>query len=319
MNQDEHNIPVQLALDGAAKPARSTSQERITRLLDAGDLVNSDEPGPVLYAHWVFCQTGLPYRNPGDVREWERANGAARLEIIAGKAMHPVSGEFVKLGLPFGPKPRLILAHLNAEALRQQSPEIEIEHSLTAFVKRLHLDPGGRTIGSIKDQLARLSAASIRLGYVRDGRAVTVNSQIVTAFDLWFPKIDGQRVLWPSTVRLSADYFADLIKNAIPLHEHALAALSGSAMALDVYAWLAQRLHKVPTGKPVLVPWPALHAQFGWHYARLRKFREVFGQTLRDVQSQYRGARVDLDGRGLWLSHSPTPVRGRTAVIVTRS
>ena len=68
------------------KPPRSTKDERVTRLLDAGDLVNGEQPGPVLYAHTVFCQTGLPYRNPGDVREWERANGAARLEIIAGKA-----------------------------------------------------------------------------------------------------------------------------------------------------------------------------------------------------------------------------------------
>ena len=170
------------------KTPRSTRDERLTRLLNAGDLVNGELPGPVLYAHTVFCQAGLPYRNPGDVREWERANGAARLEIIAGKAMHPISGEFVKLGLPYGPKPRLILAHLNGEALRQQSPEIEMDHSLTAFVKRLRLDPGGRTIGAIKDQLARLSASSIRLGYVRDGRAVTVNSQIVTAFDLWFPE-----------------------------------------------------------------------------------------------------------------------------------
>jgi hypothetical protein len=298
-------------------PKRSTRDERIARLLDAGDIITSDEPGPILYAHTVFCQTGLPYRNPGDVREWERANGVARLKILAGEALHPETGEFVQLGLPYGPKPRLILAHLNGEALRQQSPEVEIDHSLTAFVKRLHLDPGGRTIGAIKDQLARLSASSIRLGYIRDGRAVTVNSQIVTAFDLWFPK-DGQRVLWPSTVRLSADYFDSLTRHAVPLHEHALAALSGNAMALDVYAWLAQRLHRVDPIRPVLVPWPALQQQFGWHYDRLTNFRPVFRKTLGMVTSQYRGARVELDRRGLMLSHSPTPVKGRTAIMVRK-
>ncbi len=299
-------------------PKRSTRDERLTRLLAAGDVIASDEPGPVLFAHTVFCQTGLPYRNPGDVREWERANGAARMEIVAGKAMHPETGEFVKVGLPYGPKPRLILAHLNGEALRQQSPEIEIDQSLTAFVKRLHLDPGGRTIGAIKDQLARLSASSIRLGYVRDGRAVTVNSQIVTAFDLWFPKVDGQRVLWPSTVCLSADYFDSLTRHAVPLHERALAALSGNAMALDVYAWLAQRLHRVDPAKPVLVPWPALQAQFGWHYDKLIHFRPVFRKVLGMVVSQYRGARVELDHRGLMLSHSATPVKGRTAIMVQK-
>lgn len=319
MDQDEPNVPQQLVLNIVAKPTRSTRDERVTRLLDAGDLVNSAEPGPVLYAHTVFCQTGLPYRNPGDMREWERVNGAARLKVLAGEAMDPQSGEFVRLGLPYGPKPRLILAHLNAEALRQQSPEIEIDNSLTAFVKRLHLDTKGRNIKAIKDQLARLSASSIRLGYVREGRAVTVNSQIVTAFDLWFPKLDGQRVLWPSTVRLSADYFDSLMKHAVPLHEAALAALSGNAMALDIYAWLAQRLHRVDPTKPVLVPWPALQAQFGWHYDRLTNFRPVFRKTLDMVVSQYRAARIDLDGRGLMLSHSQTPVKGRTAITIRKN
>ena len=113
----------------------------------------------------MFCQTGLPYRNPGEaVRIWERMNGHAHLEVLAGKAMHPALGRLVQIGLPFGPKPRLILAYLNAEALRTGSPEIEVEASLTAFVKRLKLDPKGRNMRLIKDQLARLSASSIRLG-----------------------------------------------------------------------------------------------------------------------------------------------------------
>lgn len=298
------------------KTLRSTRQERITRLLDAGDVVNGDSPGRVQFAHVVFAQTGLPYRNPGeDVREWERANGAARLKVLAGEAMHPESGEFVPLGLPFGPKPRLILAHLNGEALRQGSPEIEVGDSLSAFVKRLRLDPKGRNITAIKDQLARLSASSIRLGYVRDGRAVTVNSQIVTAFDLWFPKVEGQRVLWPSTVRLSADYFDSLTASAVPLHEEALAALSGSAMALDVYAWLAHRLHRIEPGKPVRLYWTTLQEQFGGDYARVRDFRRVFSQTVRDVHSQYRGANVELDAKGMLLRHSQPPVKARTAIV----
>lgn len=300
-------------------PSRSTSDERTRRLLDAAEVTAYEEPGAILYAHTVFCQTGLPYRNPGDaVREWKRSNGAARLKVLAGEALHPVSGEFVQLGLPYGTKPRLILAHLNGEVLRQQSPVIEVEASLTAFVKRLRLDPGGRTIGAIKDQLARLSASSVQLGYVRDGHAVTINSQIVTAFDLWFPK-DGQRVLWPSTVRLSADYFDSLSRHAVPLHDRALMALSGNAMALDVYAWMAQRLHRVDPFKPVLVPWPALQAQFGWHYERLRKFREIFNQTVGLVHGQYRAARIELDDRGMTLRCSPSPVKGRTGIIVSKA
>lgn len=90
--------------------------------------VEPDEPASILYQHTVLAQTCFPYRDPGpDVRVWERRNGHAHLKIIAGEAMHPEKGRLVELGLPFGAKPRLILAHMNAEALRTGSPEIEME------------------------------------------------------------------------------------------------------------------------------------------------------------------------------------------------
>jgi hypothetical protein len=171
----------------------STKKRRLLKTL-AGAEATAYDPDNLLYAHTVLCQTSLPYRDPGDnVRTWERRNGGVHLEITAGKAMHPVQQCLVPLGLPFGPKPRLILAHLNAQALRQQSPEIEVDRSLTAFAKRLRLDANGHTIKAIKDQaikdqLARLAASHVTLGIARDGEAITINSQIVTAFNLWFPK-----------------------------------------------------------------------------------------------------------------------------------
>ena len=88
---------------------RSTRDERLTRLLDAGDLIHGEEPGPVLFAHTVFCQTGLPYRNPGDVREWERANGAARMEIIAGKGRGSESALFWVTQEPVAQSPLVTL------------------------------------------------------------------------------------------------------------------------------------------------------------------------------------------------------------------
>ena len=293
-----------------------TGERRRRRLLDAAEAA-THEPETVAFQHSVLAQTGLPYRDPGDdVRTWKRTNGQIGLQIEAGSAWNPDAADFVQLGLPYGPKPRLILAHLNGEALRQQSPEVEVERSLTAFVKRLKLDAGGRTINTIKNQLARLAACSMRFGGVRDGRAITVNSQIVHSFDLWFPKEDGQRVLWPSTVCLSREYFDSLAKHAVPLHDKALMALSGSAMALDVYAWLAQRLHRIEWGQRVFVPWTALKAQFGWHYDRMDKFKAVFRQTLQVVHSQYRAADINLDGRGIILRRSPPPVKGRTGIVV---
>jgi Plasmid encoded RepA protein len=280
-------------------------------------LVEADEPSSVLFQHTVLCQTCLPYRDPGpEVRLWQRSQGAAHLRIEAGCIFHPGEGAFIDVGLPFGPKPRLILAHLNAEALRTGSPEIRVESSLTGFVGRLRLDRGGRTILTVKDQLTRLAAAEIRMALAYgDGEARQVQAHIIGEFDLWLPKDERQRVLWPAAVTLDPRYFASLSRHAVPLEERALAALAHNAMALDVYTWLAQRLHRIDPGRPQLVSWAALRDQFGWGYGQLRKFRQVFKQTLETVLTQYRGAHLDLTERGVMLYHSLPPVTGRYAVV----
>lgn len=271
----------------------------------------------VIYQHYILCQTYLPYRDPGEARTWERINGAVHLKVNAGEAMHPVERRLVEVALPFGPKARMILMHINQQAIVGNSPEINIDDTLSRFVQRtLNLDPNGRNMRSVKDQLARLSAASIRLGFVRDGRAVTVNSQIVTAFDIWFPKDERQRVLWPSTVRLSLDYFESLKANhAVPLDEDHIARLSHSALALDIYAWLAQRLHRIPPNRPVRVSWAALHGQFGQGYTgdrAVRRFRAVFRVALKQVLTVYRSARVSDAPQ-----HSPKPLN-KAGVVVWR-
>ena len=52
--------------------------------------------------------------------------------------------------------------------------------------------------------------------------------------------------MWPSTIKLGAEYFESLIEHAVPLDERSVAALAHSALALDLYVWLAQRLHRIP-------------------------------------------------------------------------
>jgi Plasmid encoded RepA protein len=312
------------------------------RLVEAAAAhIEQPDQRSILYQHSVLCQTYLPYRNPGDdKREWDRLNGDVHLEVRAGKAMHPQERRLVQVGLPFGPKCRLVLMHINQLALLSQSPRIEVEDSLTAFVRRvLKLDPKGRNITDVKAQLARLSAADITLGIVRDdpsgtGTVGTTNYlRVVRNFDLWFPKNEHQRVLWPSVIDLSHDYFESLMSHAVPLDEHHIAALSHSALALDIYAWLAQRLHRVPVNKPAFVSWGALHGQFGQGYnpEHMTKFRQVFKVALKQVLALYQKARITEDERrppslfiqggksvwrepaakGLTLHTSPPPVARR--------
>jgi len=302
-------IPAGEIVPTAFKPRRAQAR----RALADPFLLDANAEGPILYQHSVLCQTCLPYRNPGEVRLWQRKNGIARLEVQAGRAYDGTQDAFVDVGLPFGPKPRLALYHLNAEALRTQSPTIELDDSLTAFVKRtLGLDPKGRNIRTVKDQLTRLSAADFRFGMVGpEGRSITVKGSVIEGFELWTARDPRQRVLWPTTVQFSQRYFESLMRHAVPLNETAVGRLSHTAMGLDIYTWLAQRLHRVEKGKGALIPWTALHEQFGHGYERLRDFRRVYRHTLKVVHENYPDAKFDLGEEGMILWHSRPPVPPR--------
>jgi len=175
------------------------------RLIDAHTDILDGPGGDIAFSHSVLCQTSLPYK-PTDERVWIRDQGNVSLRIEAGAARHPDTGKWVDLPLPHGEKPRLVMLHLNGEALRTGSPIIDVEGSMTAFIRSLGIHVNGRNIRTLRDQLARLAAVHIMLGIGSD----TIKADIIRHFRVWWPDDARQRVLWPSVVRLDPDYFDSL-------------------------------------------------------------------------------------------------------------
>jgi hypothetical protein len=279
------------------------------RRIDAATSIRSERAKQIDYLHTIQCQTSLPYRDPGDhVREWDRKQGNASLRIEAGSALDPRTNEYVKLGLPYGEKPRLVLIHLASEAIRTKSPIIDVEDSMTAFARSLGLETNGHHLRGLKDQIGRLASSTIRMGMVEQGRMVQVNTQVASAFDLWYPDEESQRVLWPSTVRLSHEFFESLSRHAIPLDNRAVGAIANSPIALDAYVWLAQRLHRIAEDRPQFIAWANVYEQFGQGYARIRDFRKRFLLTLHQIRSVYPDSRIETDEKGITLHHSPPPI-----------
>ena len=273
------------------------------------------------FQHSVLCQTYLPYRNPGDdVTLWEHAQGNASLNIQCLKEKNPTTNEYVYLGLPYGTKSRLIMAYLNTQAIRTQSSIIDVEGSITSFIQRIGLSNKGKNITEVKNQLARIAASVITLNYVtEDQGSLNVRFSLVKKYDLWFPKDDRQRVLWTSRIQLTDDYFNELEQHAVPLDERALGALKNSAMGLDIYCWLAQRLHRVKPGKPQFVSWQNLKDQFGTGYGSMRKFKQVFRQTLTTVHTQYMSAKIrEENNKGYFLEHSPSPIEKKPMIFLAK-
>ncbi|KLN60995.1 hypothetical protein WH96_11260 [Kiloniella spongiae] len=180
---------------------------------------------------------------------------------------------------------------------------------MTAFLKKvLSREPNGQDVSEFKYQLSALGTATIRMA--SNGRQS--QGHIVSDFDLMWLSLARTRVLWPKEFVLSREFWATLQNQAIPIDLKAITAVSHSALAMDIYLWLTQRLHRLK--KPYTVYWPLLWKQFGRGYARLRDFRRKFMITLSTVKLIYPNARVseslDAKGksRGIILKHSPPPI-----------
>ena len=291
------------AQEGAQAEARE-AMGRDRRRRDAVREVIENEPtGPenLQHLHSVLALCGLPYRDPGDARDFVREYGRNSLSLSAGRLKNPVTGEMELQGLPYGPKARLVLLHLCTEAVRQRSPTIEVADSLSGFMKAMGFAvTGGErgTIGAFKEQLNRLAACSMQLGlWDGEGQASTLNVPPFRQLELWRRGEDG--LVWQRTVSFHQDFYDSLIRHALPVDIRAARAFSGSARKLDLLFWTGYRLRALQ--RPLRLTWDNLHRQFGAENASLRSFRQAFKADLAGLLEVFPRLRIDLDEGGMLL------------------
>ena len=77
-------------------------------------------------------------------------------------------------------------------------------------------------------------------------------------------------------------------------------------MSLDIYVWLAWRLHSLT--KPTPISWAAIFAQFGAGYTKVSHFKPRFMEALAAALAAYPQARVDISEAGVSLHPSRPPI-----------
>lgn len=275
------------------------------RIIESAADIRQDEAAEIEYQHGILCQVGLP-RKKTEGRVFERNFKNASIRVRAGELWD--GRKWVEQPIPYGPKPRLALIHINSEAIRTQNPQIEIGRSCAEFLRRIGLpDQDGRTYNLFKHQMMALAASELSLGFTVHNEAVTINARPIKEFRAWIGNNERQPSLWPGELTLSSDYFESLMAHAVPLDPRALGALSHSALALDVYAFLARRLHELE--KAVRVPFVSLKDQFGQEYVELKDFKKKFLAAMKQVMAVYPEAKVQQVTGGLVLSPSRPPIK----------
>ena len=281
------------------------------RIISAAVEIEQDDPLEIVYQHSLFCQVALPRSRPKE-RVFERSyrNGLVRLEAGALYNGH----RMLEQPLPAGPKPRLALMHINSQAMKTHSPYIDIGNSCAEFLRRLGLNAqSGNTYTLFKREMQALAACRMTLGYTDGGKIITVNTQPVEEFSAWMAVSNDEQALWPGYLELSRRYLDSLLEHAVPLDARACGALAHSAMALDIYSFLARRLHSLQ--QPVKVTWHQFHAQFGQEFNDWRKFKQKFLTAFRAATTVYLDAKVEQVTGGLLLKPSMPPVHARSVAV----
>ena len=279
--------------------------------LERGDLA-------ALFTGFVNFSLPVDRVDPG-VFEWERANGAAVMRVMAAKITDPVTGEKV-YQIPYGKMARAILLHICTEAVRTGDPTINLGDSAAQYLTRLGFSLGGKQRYSLYRQVQAVAGMHLVVSVdssTSDGFGYDEAELMVSKVrSLWFssrPEDVGQGSLLTSSITLTDDFMNALVGqgHAMPIDEGAWRYInthSKSAFPLDIYTWLSYRLRACPSAG-IKVTWERLRDQFG-STMNVHEFARYFRKHLPlvlDVYPQAERAVTFVRG-GVILRYAPSPI-----------
>ena len=294
--------PVQALCEPAPQARRG-----FTLADQVNQLVSANEADPALgFMARMMVLCSLPRTNPGNRKEYKRANGPYTLY------MNAVGGN----KLPYGNLPRLLLAWVCTEVVRTRSRELILGRSLSEFMRTLDIlssDSGGasgvRT--RLRNQMKRLFSATVQLIYEDQHGEARVSSFIADRTEFWWnARKPNEPSLWESKIELSEKFFNEIIRHPVPLDLNTLKALKRCALGLDLYLWLVYRTFPLRT--PQRITWRQVYRQFGLHPSNAGDKRTVLDfrrKVLRELK-KIKLAWPELNystAPGLLILHPSTP------------
>jgi len=293
----------QLVLRHGVEAARSMAGTKAERhAVDAAAIVLSEEESRLGITHAGFAMTSLPHKQ---IQEglWKREGHRTTLLVESGR-----DRQGGLIGVPYGSIARLIILYLQTEAIRTNCPEVELGRSMKSWMSRMSLSTGGKTYQLVTEQARRISACRLTFFTDRENGAESRHNGafVQDAISLAGVSDDNQPTLWQDKVRLDERFWRSLQEHPVPVREEAIQAIGSRSMAIDVYIWLAYRLHSLT--KPTSISWTAVHAQFGAGFRLVRQIKPTFTEALNLALAVYPEAGVNVEKEGIVLHPSPPAV-----------
>jgi len=282
-----------------ARSMVTTKHEKLA--VDMAAELLAEESDRLGITHSGFCLTALPYKDP-KASLWRKDGHQITLLVESGRDKDE---QFI--GVPYGAKARVQLLYLQTRAIQTNSPVVELGGSMHEFLKRVGISVGGSQYAEIRKQARRISAC--RLTFIEDNDVAEIrnNGAFVENAIMYKEQADTrQGTLWQDTVELNGTFFKKLKEHPVPVWEPALRQIIDLPVAIDLYIWLAYRLHVLKKATPI--SWLSLHQQFGSSYKNMRQFKPEFLRNLTFALAVYADAKVDETKEGLVLHPSRPPI-----------
>ena len=232
----------------------------------------------------MLAQVGLPRGRPKNpdgtlATRFSRTSGAATLVVRSGE----IGG--TELSLPYGSRPRLMLADICTYAVKNRTREVDLRESVREYlIERLDVSgvSGGKkgTYTHFKNQAQALAACRMQLEASYGARYINYKGEPIKSFEAWSTTgLGGQQGLWPGKLLLDYDFYQTLIGRGMPLDFKAYRSLMRSPLAMDAYTWLTHRMWRIDGS--VDVRWDKLHKDMGQEYGQLKDFKRAFSRALK--------------------------------------
>jgi hypothetical protein len=300
-----------LVLAHGKQAAREMVPWQQRNLVDIAAEILADEAQKIGITYSGFCLTGFPHKRLADDAAWEKAGHNVSLLIEPGRIKTgPSPAQFA--GVPYGARARIIMIYLQTQAVRTESREVQLGRSMRDWMARMGVAVGGETARALRDQARRISTCHIRFFWSatdstgRRGNGFTNGSIVKDGFFFREEADDEQGTLFEDAVTLDEAFYTALRAHPVPLLESAIKALKEKSLSLDIYIWLAYRLHSLKA--PTTLSWSAVTAQFGAGFRVPRQFKAYFLEALGAAMAAYPDARIDIEADGLRLHPSRPPI-----------
>ena len=291
--------------------------------VDGRTLANLEEPSasPLVERNIGFLpaaavQCFFPQKRlPNDQRLWKVSHGNATLAINAGAiADRDNPNSMHETNVPYGRLARLLFAYVIGQAVKTQSPTVDMGYSLRQFMTRIGITYDGRAGKNVTEAVEDLAEASFILGQWGDGAVRTQYARVVDEVSFWLEPDDGQRTFWTPEIVLSDKFYDQVLTHRMPVDMDHLAQLMRSPRRMDVYTWLAYRTAQIARGRSIRIPLGELQSIFAPDIANPKHFKLKLQTDLKAVATVWSHFNVEIQGDALMLRWSKSPVPSRPMI-----